>query len=170
MQPPSSVSNPYDAWTPDLQVKALKRCSHVVYIATLGIVLLLASTWFELPVTLSILFFLGMTGSFIIAGIIYASTGMMSSSEPYGRVRFSDEYCREVIYQGYRAVVWWLMAVLLAVFLLADFLFSRIVVEPLSVSMAAGLYVVIAALIWAGSVSRALSDKTDEDSTEEAEP
>lgn len=163
-----SARNPYDGWTPDLQVQALKRCTQVVFISTFGVGSLLVATWFELPIALTILFFFCMIVSFTVAGIVYASTGMMSSSEPYGLVRFRDEYCREVIFKGYRAVAWWLTALLLMVFILGDILVSSMGFEAMSMSKTAGIYILVAALIWAGSVSRALSDNADEDTTEEA--
>ncbi|RUO31109.1 hypothetical protein [Aliidiomarina soli] len=163
-----SARNPYDGWTPDLQVQALKRCTYAVFIATFGTGSLLLSTWFELSVALDIMLFFCMIVSFTVAGIVYASTGMMSSSEPYGLVRFSDEYCREIIFKGYRAVAWWLTALLLMGFILGDILVSSMGFEAMSISKTAGIYILLTALIWAGSVSRALSDNADEDTTEEA--
>lgn len=155
------MNNPYDVWTPDLQVKALKRCAQAAYTAVFGIALLALSTSLELPVALNILLFFCMMASFVVAGIVFASSGMMSSTKPYGWVQFSDEYCRDILYKSYRITTLGLVTLLAAGFLFSESGAFFLGVSPLSAPKISALYFVSATLIWATSVAKMLNDSSE---------
>ncbi|EGN75106.1 hypothetical protein A28LD_1569 [Idiomarina sp. A28L] len=157
------AKNPYHAWTPDLQVKALKRLGLSIFVAAFGVFITFVSNWFELPSVFILVSFIGVFVSITVAPIIFFSSGILSSENPNRLPTFTDEFCRHVIYQAYRAVAWGLILLSLFVFLLADLLLSTLSTVSVSVSQISGLFALSGMLIWAITVVRLVSDEEQDE-------
>ncbi|RUO18498.1 hypothetical protein CWE08_11310 [Aliidiomarina iranensis] len=151
--------NPHHAWTPDRQVKALTRLAQSIFVAAFGVLITFVSNWFELPAIFMIISFIGVFIAITVAPIIFFSSGILSSDNPYQLPKFSDEFCQQVIYQAYRAVTWGLMLLALFVFLFADLILANFDMLTVSAGQLGGLFALSGTLIWAMTVMRLIHDE-----------
>lgn len=148
----------YDAWTPDLQVKALKRLAQSILILTLGFAMQGAVAWFGSHIAVIAIGYLGLLVAIVVAPLVAVTSGVLGQSDPYKLPQFSDEFCQLVIARAYRGVCWVLVLVSLVLLLIPDALIPQWFTETLSLSRLGGLYVLLASFTWAVVVLRLVED------------
>ncbi|RUO24422.1 hypothetical protein CWE09_11200 [Aliidiomarina minuta] len=160
----SSTSNPYDAWTPDLQVQALKRVAQSIFMLAAGVAFFAVSRWFSAPLLIIMLGYIGLIVSTVVAPLVFMTSGLMAGDQPYAkRQRFSDEFCLYAIASGYKAVSWVLVMSSVALFFFAGGFSGTALINEISVQHIGGVYVLLAGLTWAIAIIRLVKEEaTDE--------
>ncbi|RUO28135.1 hypothetical protein CWE12_13020 [Aliidiomarina sedimenti] len=162
-----SARNPYDAWTPDAQVEALKRSAYAVFLFTFGIAVLNSVYWFEFSALVSILLLMLGIGCQIVAFIWYVPSGSLLDVGLFKSSRIDDEYCRQVLFSAYQLTAWLLLTTLAVGWLFLDKLLSWVGVHTADPNYVAGGYLVIGVLTWGSIILFQLRDTAEEESSEE---
>lgn len=149
-------------WTPELQVKALKRFGQSILVLTLGFAIQGMSQWFASSIAIVSVGYLGLLIAVVVAPILAATSGVLGRNDAYSSPTFSDEFCQATIHRAYKVVCWALIAISAALLLLPSSMLPQWVVEGVSLSRIGTAYLLIAALSWSWVVLSMLRDDKDE--------
>ncbi|RUO28134.1 hypothetical protein CWE12_13015 [Aliidiomarina sedimenti] len=153
------MTNPYDAWTPDLQVQALKRVAQSIFVLAAGVAVVALSRLLNAPTMVIVVGYIGLAVAILIAPIVYMTSGLTGGDESSGKIqRFTDEFCLQALAAGYRMVSWVLVVTSLIVFFIADDIVSHLLSIEVTLTQLGGSYVLLAALTWAVTIMRLLKD------------
>lgn len=158
-----STTNKYDAWTPDLQVKALKRVAQSIFVLGVGVGVIAVARLLDAPIAVIVLGYIGLAVAIMIAPLVFMTSGLMAGDEPYGRLqKFTDEFCQHAINKGYKNVSLGLVVMSLVLFYVADGVINDLLTIDVTFRELGGLYVLFAALIWAFTIMRLIKADDDE--------